>query len=451
MAKRLLFFCLLIILVKVTLQAQPPTIKSPDDFLPYKLGSRVTPHHLLVDYFKYVDGVSDKVQIVQYGMTNELRPLFAAIISTPENLRRIENIRLNNLRRTGMISGNAVVENIAIVYLSYSVHGNEVAGSESAMAVLYDLVKGNEEYNAWLRNTIVIIDPALNPDGYSRYSQWSNSISNQPFNSSLATREHKEPWPGGRFNHYYFDLNRDWVWQMQKESRERLEFYHQWMPHVHADIHEMSHESPYYFAPAAQPYHPNVTKWQADFQGTIGKNHARHFDKEGWRYFTRERFDLFYPSYGDTYATFAGAIGMTYEQGGSGRANRAVTLENGDTLTLADRIAHHRATSLSTIEVSAKHAAQLVDEFADYYKRSINDPPATVRNYVINKEHYPGRVAELLSLLDRNHITYTQMSGSKSDIKGYNYMTGKEGTFTANNGDIVISTDQPKGVLLHVL
>ena len=433
------------------LLAQAVSIKSPDDFLPYKLGSRVTPHHLLVDYFKYVDGVSDKVQIVNYGMTNELRPLFAAIISTPENLRRIEDIRLNNLRRTGMISGNAVAENIAIVYLSYSVHGNEVAGSESAMAVLFDLVKGNEEYNAWLKNTIVIIDPALNPDGYSRYSQWSNSISNQPFNASLATREHKEPWPGGRFNHYYFDLNRDWVWQMQKESRERLDFYHRWMPHVHADIHEMSHESPYYFAPAAQPYHPNITKWQVDFQGTIGKNHARHFDKEGWRYFTRERYDLFYPSYGDTYPTFAGAIGMTYEQGGSGRANRAVALENGDTLTLADRIAHHRTSSLSTIEISAKHASQLVTEFANYFKQSIDAPHGIVRNYVINKKYYPGRVSELLSLLDRNHITYAQMSGSKSDITGYNYMTGKEESFTANDGDIVIRADQPKGVLLHVL
>ena len=137
-------------------------------------------------------------------------------------------------------------------------------------------------------------------------------------------REHSEPWPGGRTNHYYFDLNRDWAWQSQQESRDRVAFYLQWMPHVHADIHEMGAESPYYFAPAAPPYHVNVTDWQAKFQTDIGKNNASHFDKEGWLYYTREKFDLFYPSYGDTYPTFAGAIGMTYEQGGSGYANRAV-------------------------------------------------------------------------------------------------------------------------------
>jgi hypothetical protein len=260
--------------------AQSTTIKSPDEFLPHVLGSRFTPHHLIVDYFRYVDGLSNKVQLLEYGRTNELRPLMAAIISLPQNLKRIEDIRLNNLRRTGMISGEVEKDDMAIVYLSYSIHGNEAAGSECSMGVLYDLIKGSPEIDRWLENTIVIMDPCLNPDGFDRFTQWSNSVSNHSSNPRPETREHHQPWPGGRSNHYYFDLNRDWAWQTQKESRARVAFYQQWMPHIHVDLHEMDAESPYYFAPAAQPYHPHVTTWQGSFQQEIGKNHAMHFDRQ---------------------------------------------------------------------------------------------------------------------------------------------------------------------------
>jgi len=157
----------------------------------------------------------------------------------------------------------------------------------------------------------------------------------------------------------YFDLNRDWAWQTQVESRQRMVMYKQWMPHIHADLHEQGYTNPYYFAPAAAPYHEYITDWQGSFQTEIGKNHARYFDREGWLYFTRERFDLLYPSYGDTWPTFNGAIGMTYEQAGHGRSGRAIDLPTGDTLTLADRVAHLRTTSLSTIEIASKESDRL--------------------------------------------------------------------------------------------
>ena len=451
MKNRLLCMCLSMLFPFWTLIAQPVTIKSPDQFLPYRLGERFTPHHLLVDYFEYVDKASDYVQLVNYGQSYELRPLMAAIISTPENIKRLEEIRTNHLRQTGILPGTPINDAIAIVYLSYSVHGNEAACAETAMAVLYDLVRGDATYSSWLKNTVVIIDPTVNPDGFDRYAQWSNRVSHKPYNVSTGTREHNEPWPGGRFNHYYFDLNRDWVWQSQQESRQRLAFFHQWMPHVHADVHEMSYESPYYFAPAAQPYHPNISEWQTTFQKVIGKNHAKHFDEEGWRYFTRERFDLFYPSYGDTYSTFAGAIGMTYEQGGSGYANRAIVMNNGDTLTLADRIAHHRKSSLSTIEVCSKHAKELVDEYASFYKQSMTDAPGDIQYYIIKRDYFPDRVEALLELLDRNKIVYQEVAGSVSGIQGFNYLTAREEVFAALDGDIVIPSNQPRAVLLHVL
>lgn len=431
--------------------AQQKTIKSPDEFLPYPLGSRFTPHHLLVDYFQYIDSQSDRVQLVQYGETYEFRPLLAAIISSPENLQNLDQIRLNNLRRTGLLSGDVSEDSIAIVYLSFSIHGNEAAGAESSMAVLYSLAKGGEPYDTWLQHTIIIIDPSLNPDGYERFSQYSNSLSSSPADPRHEVREHEEPWPGGRFNHYDHDLNRDWVWQTQKETRERLTFYQQWMPQIHADLHEMEAEASYYFAPAAQPYHPYLTSWQADFQNTIGQNHARHFDEKGWRYYTKERFDLFYPGYGDTYPSLAGAIGMTYEQGGAAFGNRAILLANGDTLTLADRIAHHTMAALSTIEVSAQHAGRLVKEFELFYKNSQTDPPGPYNSYVIKKSNDPGKVSQLIALLKANGIESYMVKEDRKGIKGFSYTLGDFETFNAVKGEVLIPAAQPRSVLLQTL
>lgn len=451
MMHRSIFSFLFFITVLALSYSQTTPIVTPDAFLGYPLGSRFTPHQQVVEYFKTLDNASDKIQLVTYGLTYEKRPLIAAIVSSPANMQRIEEIRDNNIKRTGFTDGQPMPEDIAIVYLSYSVHGNEAAGSESAMAVLYDLASTDIKINAWLNNTIVILDPSLNPDGYNRYSQWSNSVSADPFNPNPDAREHNEPWPGGRTNHYYFDLNRDWAWQTQTETKSRLEFYLKWMPHVHADLHEMGSESPYYFAPAAQPYHPDVTPWQAAFQVEIGKNHASHFDAQGWRYYTREQFDLFYPGFGDTYPTFNGAIGMTYEQGGGGYANRGVLLENGDTLTLYDRIAHHREASLSTIEVSSKNAARLITEYEAYFKKSMTDPPGAYNTYIIRASTYPGRVEDLMRLLREHNIIYGMITEERKGLKGFNYQTGENTVFSAMPGDVMIPAAQTRAVLLHVL
>src|SRR5690606_22754675 len=150
--------------------------------------------------------------------------------------------------------------------------------------------------------------------------------------------------------------------------------YHDWLPHVHVDFHEQGFNNPYYFAPAAEPMHNVISTWQRDFQKIIGKNNARHFDKHGWLYFTREVFDLYYPSYGDTYPTYNGAIGMTYEQAGGGAGGLSVITSTGEPLTLAERISHHHASALATIEVTADNAEQVVDEFARYFTENNNHP-----------------------------------------------------------------------------
>ncbi len=425
---------------------------SPDEFLPHRLGEQFTPHHLLVRYFEHVAAHSERVVLERYGTTHEGRPLMVAIVSSPDNMARLEAIRLNNLRRTGLVPGTPDPDDqTAIVWLSFSVHGNEAAGSESSMGVLYELARpDNAEAARWLQNAVVILDPSLNPDGYARYTHWYRGVSERWPNPDPQAREHHEPWPGGRVNHYLFDLNRDWAWATQVETRQRLDIYHQWMPHIHADLHEQGYNNPYYFAPAAQPYHTYITPFQGEFQVEIGRNHARYFDKHGWRYFTREVFDLLYPSYGDTYPTFNGAIGMTYEQAGHSRAGRAIFLENGDTLTLADRVRHHMTTALSTVEVASREAARLTRAFADYFAKAQKDPPGKWKTFVVKADNPPAKLARLMALLDRHRIRYGTAT-TKEKAQGYDYATGRLTEVTVAPGDLVISAWQPKGILTQVL
>ncbi|MEL6658610.1 MAG: M14 family zinc carboxypeptidase [Bacteroidota bacterium] len=448
MLKQLLLW-LSLALLPTALVAQ---LQSPSDFLPHELGETFTPYHLLVDYFQYVAANSEQVVLEEYGSTYEDRPLMVAIVSSPENMAQLEAIRLNHLRRAGLEEGAPDPSlDRAVVWLSYTVHGNEPAGSESSLGVVYDLANtANTEVQDWLKNTIVILDPVLNPDGNSRYVHWYRSIATTSRDINPAVREHREPWPGGRVNHYMFDLNRDWAWQTQIESQQRIVKYHQWMPHVHADLHEQWYNNPYYFAPAAQPYHTYITEWQSEFQVEIGKNHARYFDQNGWLYFTREVFDLLYPSYGDTYPTFNGSIGMTYEQGGHSRGGAAILLPNSDTLTLYDRVEHHRTTSLSTIEISSKSSDRLVQQFSDYFKRAENNPTGPYKTYIIKGDNEQDRMEALITFFDRNGIEYGR-AGSLTTVNAFNYQTGKDESVRIGNNDLVISAYQPRSVLTQVL
>jgi hypothetical protein len=359
------FFFILFLFASLNLRAQ---LKSPYEFLGYNIGDRYTPHWKLVNYFNHAAAnAGGMMKMVQYGETNEGRPLLLAFVSSASNISNLEPIRMNNLRLANMARDKAaaIEENApAIVWLSYNVHGNETSSSEAAILTLYELLNpSNAKTKEWLKNTVVIIDPCVNPDGRDRYINWFNSVVGKNSNPLVISREHNEPWPGGRTNHYNFDLNRDWAWQTQVESQQRIKIYHEWMPQVHVDYHEQGINNPYYFAPAAEPFHEVITPWQRDFQRIIGKNHAKYFDSNGWLYFTKEEFDLFYPSYGDTWPIYNGAIGMTYEQAGHSTSGIAVINAERDTLTLYDRAIHHYTTSISTIEVASQNATRLVKEF----------------------------------------------------------------------------------------
>ncbi|MEP7277180.1 MAG: M14 metallopeptidase family protein [Bacteroidota bacterium] len=427
-------------------------LQSPGQFLGYELGSHFTPHFKIVNYFYYIAAQApDRIKITQYGETMEGRPLLLAYITSRENLGNLENIRENNLRLAGAVKDGTVASEDApvVVWFSYNVHGNEPSSSEAAMLTLYELVNpANDSSRVWLKNTVVIMDPCVNPDGRDRYVNWQNGVQGKTPNLNPVAREHNEPWPGGRTNHYNFDLNRDWAWQTQSESQQRLIKYNQWLPQVHVDFHEQGYNQPYYFAPAAEPFHEVITPWQRTFQNMIGKNNARHFDANGWLYFTKERFDLFYPSYGDTYPIYNGSVGMTFEQGGHSRGGLAVVKEDGDTLTLYDRLIHHYTTGMSTIEISSRNAARVIQEYHKYFNTALQLPAGEFKSYVLK---YDGtdRIERLKTLLSKNNIGWVYPNAGA--FTGLNYQTGKATAFKTAPGDIAVNINQTKSSLIRVL
>ena len=460
---------LLFLLLMVVGVARAQDVASPQQFLGYALGSHFTTHDKIVAYFQQAaKAAPDRMLLKEYGKTYEGRPLLLAFIASPENLKRLDAIRLNNLRLAGLVKdGVAADENMpVIVWLSYNVHGNEPASSEAAMKTLYALLSeggGGAESGAgamdevrlmgggpaaWLKNTVVVIDPCINPDGRDRYVNWYNSVVGLQPDADPQAREHKEPWPRGRANHYNFDLNRDWAWQTQVETQARIKQYNDWLPQVHVDYHEQGYNAPYYFAPAAEPYHEVITPWQREFQVLIGKNNAKYFDHHGWLFFTKQEFDLFYPSYGDTYPTYNGGIGMTFEQGGIS-AGLAVRTNDGDTLKLSDRLEHHYITGLSTIEMASQNAGRLLKEFHQYFADAVEHPGGEFKAYYIRNDSFGDRLERLTRLLDRNLIKWEYAPAGS--FLGLNYETGRMSQFKSGMGDIVINTNQPKSNLLRVL
>ncbi len=428
-----LFFCLSI----YSLTSLGQDLKSPSQFLGYELGTKFTPFHRVTDYYQHLAKAdSRRVQLQQYGETYEGRPLYLTYISSAENISNIENIRQAHLdNREGKGSPE-----VAIVWMSYNVHGNESVSTEASMQTVHEILTKKNKY---LENTLIIVDPCVNPDGRERYVNWYNQFKNTPHQLDPNSKEHHEPWLNGRANHYMFDLNRDWAWLTQKESQQRIKVYNKWLPHIHVDFHEQSVDSPYYFAPAAEPFHEVITDFQREFQVTVGKNHAKYFDAKGWFYFTKEVFDLLYPSYGDTFPTYNGSIGMTYEQGGSGRAGLAIVTGIGDTLTLKDRIEHHHTTGLSTIEIAANNSKKLNVEFEKFHR----EKNYKHKSYVLNGD--TDKIKSLTNLLKQHEIEYGWATNSSA--KGFLYTDGKNGSLKTSKHSLVVPVDQKKGTLVKVL
>ena len=391
-----------------------------------------------------------------YGRTYERRPLHYLVISSPDNLARIEDIRQNNLRLADP-SGLTMEEaeqlkttQPAIVWLSYNIHGNEPSSTEAAMQVAYRLAAGiDQETVSFLDQLVIIMDPCLNPDGRDRYAYWYRSMRSEMLNQNASDVEHAEPWPGGRTNHYWFDLNRDWVWLVHPESQGRIAAYQQWLPQVHVDYHEQGFNSNYFTMPGTTPRNLNLPDEYDHWADVFGRANAEAFDAFRISYFTRESFDFMYPGYGSSYPSNMGGIGMLTEQGGGGRGARAVETEDGYVLTLRQRIFDHYTTSLATVQTSAHQREALLDYFQRFFSQDTNEREEAA--YLIPDDHGKGYAYLVVDMLLKHgiHIRYT---GEPVTVRNtHNYWDGTAANRTFDDGVFVIPTDQPRHIFVNTI
>jgi hypothetical protein len=448
--KRFLTTSLLAAAFAVSLLSQE--LMTPEKFLGYKPGEQFTLHHTLTSYFRHVADASPNADYYQYGETWEGRPLFVCIVSSPQNLARLEQIRKSNLRRAGLAEGKPETEPVPVVWLAYSVHGSEPAGAEASMDVLHTLVTGSfGESSEWLEKMIIIIDPCQNPDGRDLFTTRYRRAQGWPPNSNPEAWEHNQGWPSARMNHYLFDLNRDWSWHEQKETRARMKLYNTYMPQVHADFHEMGAGSTYFFPPGAEPWHEVITPWQKEFHGLTGKKSAELFNSRFRLYFTKDNFDLFCPSFGDTWPLFNGAMGFTFEQGGGAQAGLSFARNESDTLTLAERIEGHYLASMAVVATAAENRDKLMNNFFEFFSSASSKPAFKYKTVIIKGTADAASLESLKNLLESNQIRYAQPGTTGKKITAYDYRQDKEGSVTLEKDDIIISAFQPQGRLMQVL
>ena len=294
-----------------------PAFPVPAEVLGWDVGTWHVRHDQLVAWFERVAEVSPRIALETYGHTHEQRPLLLATVTSPENLARIEEIREAHVR--AVLSGSEEAGGPAVVWMGYGVHGNESSASNAALLFAYHLAAAQgEEIERFLERTVVLIDPCVNPDGLARFAQWANQHKGRNLVGDPAHREHREAWPGGRTNHYWFDLNRDWLLLTHPESRGRIERFHAWMPQVLTDYHEMGTDSTYFFQPGIPSrQNPITPPRNLELTRAIAAFHARALDEIGSLYYTEESFDDFYYGKGSTYPDLQGAVGILFEQASS--------------------------------------------------------------------------------------------------------------------------------------
>ena len=447
--KRFLITSLAAVAITLTLSSQE--IMSPEQYLGYKPGKQFTLQHVLTSYFRYVAEASPYAEYVPYGETWEGRPLGVCIVSSPENLAKLEQIRMANLQRAGFAEGKPGTDPVPIIWLAYSVHGSEPAGAEASMQVIYTLVTQAWEGSAeWLNNMVIIIDPCQNPDGRDLFTSRYMRAQGWPPNSNPDAWEHNQGWPSARVNHYLFDLNRDWSWHVQKETKARMKLYNSYMPQVHADFHEMGSGSTYFFPPGAEPWHEVITPWQKEYHALTGKKSAELFNSRFRLYYTKDNFDLFCPSFGDTWPLFNGAMGFTFEQGGGAQAGLSLARNETDTLTFEERVNGHFLASMAVVATAAENREKLMKNFYEFFSNAASKPSFKYKTVIIKGTADAASMESLKRMLESNQVRYASPRVTGKKLAAYDYRLDREGSVTLDSNDLIISAYQPQGRLMQV-
>ena len=411
-----------------------PAIPSPEQYLGYPIGTLHTRHDAILSYFRELARLSDKAKLDTIGETYEHRQLVILKVTSPQNHQNLEEIRQTHLR---LVQPTATAEvwddHKSIVLLGYNVHGNEPSTAEAAMLTAYYYVAGQSaEVQAALNDAVLLIDPTLNPDGRDRHSTWVNSYLGDPMVSDPVDAEHNEMWPRGRTNHYWFDLNRDWLPLAHVESQARIDYYHQWYPNVVTDFHEMGTNSTYFFEPT-KPFGSENPVVPRDNYDKLNNLFAGYFhealDEIGSLYFTKEQYDNSYPGYGSTYPDIHGALGLVFEQASSrghlqdsrmGKVAFAFTIKN------------HLTSSLATVRAAVGEREVLLKHMQDYFAGAYSEGnKAGVKGWVFGDQYDDSRNKAFVDLLLRHKIkTYALDDDISLDGKTY----GKGRAFYVPNG-----------------
>ena len=406
-------------------------IPTTQQVLGFKIGEEITSHAEMIRYFTALEKAApDRLKIKIYGKTWEGRDLIYVAISSKNNIKNLDVMsrdmkRLADPRTLNDKQAQKIIRQmVGSTWLAYSVHGNEISPMDAAMQTAYHLLaaQNQPQTDKIMKDSVVFIDPLQNPDGRDRFIHNYRTARGLQADSSTSSAEHNEPWPGGRTNHYLFDMNRDWFALTQPETEGRIKALQEFFPIVFVDLHEMGGNSSYYFAPEAVPFNPHLAKDQRASLELFGKNNAKYFDQYGFDYFTREIFDAFYPGYGASWPSYYGSVAMTYEQASS-RGLR-FRRNDGTTLHYRDTVRHHFVASISTAEVTAVNRIQLLNEFYSYRKTAILEGKKEKRRYyIIPAQQDQAAATKIAGLLTKQGVE-VKKSLASFKICGKNYKSG---------------------------
>ena len=384
-----------------------PEIPKPEDVLGFKIGEFHASHDNVVDYFRQLAKASPRVKYEVYGRTHENRPLTIAIISSEANIKRIEEIRQQHLQLTDPASSAKV--NVAdlpvVVWLSHSIHGGEASGTNCSMLTAYYLAAGTgKEIEEILDKTVILIDPATNPDGVQRFSTWANGNKSYMTNPDPASREHNEAWPGSRFNHYWFDLNRDWLPLEQPESASRIKKLQEWKPNVLIDEHEQGTNASFHFSPGEPSrVNPLIPAEDQALTQKLADNYAKAFDAIGSFYFSAERYDDYYIGRGSTYPDMNGGVGLLFEQAS---VRGFIQESDNGLLTFPFAIRNQFVGSISTLQTASKFKNDFLNYQKNYYQTAIDEAKKeTQKGYVFGVAADKNSTFRFAQLLNAHGIT----------------------------------------------
>ncbi len=419
-------------------------IPTPKDILGAELGEWHVRHDQLVEYMHAVAEASDRVTIMEYARTYENRKLLSLVITSTENQGRIDEIREQHVQLTDpSVSGDLDISTMpAVVQLSYSVHGNEPSGSNASLAVVYHLAAAEgREIEELLSNVVVLVDPSINPDGLNRFAHWANTHkSKNVLVTDPDSREYNEVWPGGRTNHYWFDLNRDWMLVQHPESKGRVARFHEWKPNVLTDHHEMGSNSTFFFQPGIPSRtHPLTPQRNQDLTANIAEYHADELDKIQSLYYSQESFDDFYYGKGSTYPDVQGSIGILFEQASS-RGHAQETIHG--VIEFPFTIRNQVTASYSTLKAVQDLREELLEHQRLFYQEAVNEAGrSSVKAYVFGENADQARTFHLAEMLSRHQIeVYELAEGLSTD--GESFEAGKA---------YVVPTNQPQYKLITAM